>query len=281
MSPSDIDTIAIDATILGVTPNSPRQPTERESEAEIMRAHATGDFNLVRELLKRHEQRFPDPANPEPASKQTTRPMPRRSDRNDSAPPLNSITMIQTTIWDNWGTSTRPASTGNKKGDRKIPHQRFGADVEIWTCDPADILRISNLRASVSYRGTTRLIQHDDFAKAITRLLADGKIEQDYHDALVDLLAQGLPTCSYGLLRSKTQGYGRPYAPFNTIRMEVLGGVVETAAIWIGTEAITLSGWTDKTPIGNAPLTEGVLSQSRMDFTSSYPLKDWDSRNEN
>jgi hypothetical protein len=243
------------------------EPIE-EIQAEIDQAIAAGNQRMADAFIAYRDQHYP----PKPRSVPTAR------GTHSGAPLISTLTMVQGTVWDNWGVNSRPKPTGNRRGDRKIPHQRYGADIELWTVDPANIKTMFDLRNAVAYRGVTRLIQHDRFAGAIDKLVTDGMIDRDYHAYLSDLTSEGMPTCSYGLLRSKTRGAGRPYAPFNVVRMEIYGGKVELADLFIDQKRFRITGWTDTTPMKGEPLTQGVLAQARMDLSSSYPFKDWDSR---
>ena len=64
-------------------------------------------------------------------------------------PAIADITMIQTTLWDNWGSEKRPKTGGYKD---RVPMNRFGCDIEVWTDAGATIVNIADLRKKLAFR---------------------------------------------------------------------------------------------------------------------------------
>lgn len=242
--------------------------------------------NSLSELFDQEERRIdamlPDavpPLHPEPRAvavetASEASPAPKR--RPKPCPAVEDITMVQTSIWDNWGSSKRP-KTGGYKG--RVPMNRFGCDIEVWVDAGATIPNIAELRKKLAFRSRTDLIRWQDFATIPSKLVAEGKITQDYADELLALHSASVPTFCFGLFSGKgavagSKG-GGGYIPHTFVRVEMVGPVPETADLWVNGERLKITGWTDRTP-GGDPLTP--YRASRMDIEGSYGWKGWDSR---
>jgi hypothetical protein len=191
-------------------------------------------------------------------------------------PAVSDITMIQTTLWDNWGSEKRPKSGGHK--DRK-PMNRFGCDIEVWTDAGATISNIADLRKKLAFRSRTDLIRWQDFGAIPPKLVAEGKITQDYADELLGLHASSLQTFCFGLFSGRGAAPGAKggggYIPRTFMMVEMLGPIPDIAELWVNGQRLRVQGWTDKTP-GGEPLAS--YRASRMDIEGSYGWKGWDSR---
>ena len=263
----------------------PAEPDLEALYAKLSSLCEAGDLDAARAALTAYEACYgPVPDDHDPLTRTPAGDPPVRQPEPavGGLPPISAITMLQTTLWDNWGGPERPKVTGNRRGDRKPPFQRYGAEVEVWTVDPSTIRRLADLRLSVAYKATTRLILHRDLPPVLTRLVSDGKINPAYESALLGLHAASTAACSFGLFRTRTRQGGSPYAPMSFIRVEVLGGVPDYADLWSGEEGHKIVGWTSTTP-SQEPLTAGVVQQSRLDLSGEFRFlgktrQRWDSR---
>jgi len=191
-------------------------------------------------------------------------------------PAIADITMIQTTLWDNWGSDKRPKTGGYKD---RVPLNRFGCDIEVWTDAGATIVNIADLRKKLAFRSRTDLIRWQDFASIPDKLAADGKITRDYADELLALHAVSVPTQCFGLFSGKGAAKGSKsgggYIPRTFARIEMIGPMPGDGELWVDGQSLALDGWTSRTPSGD-PL--AAYRASRMDIEGSYGWKGWDSR---
>ena len=262
----------------------PPEPDLGALYAKLLAFHQAGDVDAASAVLSAYEAcHGPVPDDPDPSTTKTVEaPGAHAEPAVSGLPPISAMTMLQTTLWDNWGSPERPKPTGNRKGDRKPPFQRYGAEVEVWTVDPTVIRRLADMRLSVAYKATTRLILHRDLPPVLARLVAEGRITPAYERNLLDLRAESTGACGFGLFRTRTRQGGSPYAPRSFIRVEVLGGVPVSADLWSGGEGLRIVGWTASTP-SQEPLTAGVVRQSRLDLSGEFRFlgktrQQWDSR---
>lgn len=191
-------------------------------------------------------------------------------------PAIADITMIQATLWDNWGSEKRPKTGGYKD---RVPMNRFGCDIEVWTDAGATIVNIADLRRKLAFRSRTDLIRWQDFAPIPDKLEAEGKITRAYADELLALHAASAPTLCFGLFSGKGGGAtargGGGYIPHTFARIEMIGPVPGAGELWVGGQSLPIEGWTSRTPSGD-PL--AAYRASRMDIEGSYGWKGWDSR---
>ena len=191
-------------------------------------------------------------------------------------PAIAKVTMIQTTLWDNWGSEKRPKTGGYKD---RVPMNRFGCDIEVWTDAGATIVNIADLRKKLAFRSRTDLIRWQDFAPIPDKLEADGKITRAYADELLALHAASAPTISFGLFSGKGAAKGSKsgggYIPRTFARVEMIGPMPGAGELWVDGQSLTIDGWTSRTPSGD-PL--AAYRASRMDIEGSYGWKGWDSR---
>lgn len=227
---------------------------------------------LPHALPPRHPEECPTPAV------QAVSKAPKAPKRQPKpCPALTDITMIQTTLWDNWGSEKRPKTGGYKD---RIPMNRFGCDVEVWIDAGATISNIADLRTKMEFRSRTDLIRWQDFATVPSKLVAEKKITQVYADELLQLHSESVPTFCFGLFSGKgagpkDRGGGGGYIPHTFARVEMIGPLPGAAELWVNGQCLEIVGWTDRTP-GGDPLTS--YRASRMDIEGSYGWKGWDSR---
>lgn len=191
-------------------------------------------------------------------------------------PAIADITMIQTTLWDNWGSEKRPKTGGYKD---RVPMNRFGCDIEVWTDAGATIVNIADLRKKLAFRSRTDLIRWQDFAPIPDKLEAEGKITRAYADELLALHAVSAPTISFGLFSGKGAAKGSKsgggYIPRTFARIEMIGPMPGAGELWVDGQSLPIDGWTSRTPSGD-PL--AAYRAARMDIEGSYGWKGWDSR---
>lgn len=190
-------------------------------------------------------------------------------------PAISDITMIQTTLWDNWGSEKRPKTGGYKD---RVPMNRFGCDIEVWTDAGATIVNIADLRKRLAFRSRTDLIRWQDFAPIPDKLEADGKITRAYADELLALHAVSAPTLCFGLFSgkgAKGSKSGGGYIPHTFARIEMIGPLPGAGELWVDGRSLAIDGWTSRTPSGDHL---AAYRASRMDIEGSYGWKGWDSR---
>lgn len=262
-----------------------------EGRRRSCRAAEVANRNLLREIVDRDENEL---ASMSPAGMPPQHPAPRSSKAPQATPALfkapkssskgkpkhcpaiADITMIQTTLWDNWGSEKRPKTGGYKN---RVPMNRFGCDIEVWIDAGATIANIADLRTKLAFRSRTDLIRWQDFSGVVPKLVADGKISNGYGGELLALHAASSPTHCFGLFSGKgavkgSKG-GGGYIPHTFARIEMIGPVPGVGELWVDGQSLTLDGWTSQTPGGDALVS---YRASRMDIEGSYGWKGWDSR---
>ena len=250
-------------------PSSAAAVMSRQAMMEIVANDEAELASMLPDAMPpRHFEPFPDvPTAPE-ASTAPKRPKP--------CPAVADITMIQTTLWDNWGSEKKPKSGGYKD---RVPLNRFGCDIEVWVDAGATIVNIADLRRKLAFRSRTDLIRWQDFGAVVPKLVAAGKITEDYGAELLALHAVSVPTYCFGLFSGKGAAKGSKgggsYIPRTFARVEMIGPVPGAADIWVDGQRLKVEGWTDKTP-GGDPLSP--YRASRMDIEGSYGWNGWDSR---
>lgn len=123
-------------------PSSAAAVMSRQAMMEIVANDEAELASMLPDAMPpRHFEPFPDvPTAPE-ASTAPKRPKP--------CPAVADITMIQTTLWDNWGSEKKPKSGGYKD---RVPLNRFGCDIEVWVDAGATIVNIADLRRKLPRR---------------------------------------------------------------------------------------------------------------------------------
>lgn len=216
----------------------------------------------------KHFEPRPDVPTVQEASAAPKRPKP--------CPAVSDITMIQTTLWDNWGSEKRP-----KSGDYKnrVPLNRFGCDIEVWIDAGATIVNLADLKKKLAFRSRTDLIRWHDFGAVVPKLVAAGKVSVEYGDELLALHAVSVPTYCFGLFSGKGAAKGSKgggaYIPRTFARVEMIGPMPGAADIWVDGQRLKIEGWTDRTPGGDFL---SPYRASRMDIEGSYGWNGWDSR---
>jgi hypothetical protein len=205
------------------------------------------------------------------------------------APALADISLLQVTIWDNWLSPTRPDRTGLGRSASRIPYQRYGVDLELWTLPGDEITNIHDLGSKKAFRGSTAVFPHDVFPKGLAKLVSSGAIDPEYAEKVSTLRDADHPTVGYGLIReskakrigSTRQFIGRPYVPDTFIRLEVIGARPGLSLLYLGGEEVPLDGWSNRTAAGK-PLTDNgevaAIWQCRMNFDGLFRYGEWDSR---
>ena len=216
----------------------------------------------------RHHEHGPDVSTVHEAPAALKRPKP--------CPAIADITMIQTTLWDNWGSEKKPKSGGYKD---RVPMNRFGCDIEVWIDAGATIANLADLRKKLAFRSRTDLIRWQDFGDVVPKLVANGKVSVEYGNELLALHAVSVPTYCFGLFSGKGAAKGSKgggaYIPRTFARVEMIGPMPGAADIWVDGQRLKVEGWTDRTPGGDL-LTS--YRASRMDIEGSYGWNGWDSR---
>ena len=223
-------------------------------------------------------------ATPEPGAETSAPPTPRKAVIAPHAPPIDDVTMIEATVWDNWLGPIKPPVSR----ERKVSFSRFNLSLKIWTCDPTPINHLSALEQAVAWSGATELIDRTRFLKALPKLQSDGKISLEYHNLLQDVLADKPPSLCIGLLSangSRIKHSGKAYFENQFVLFEVMNMKVQYAKLVIGGEVLSLEAFADTLPQDKPfkprldkatakPIAQ-IVQQARIELTSKYGYVAW------
>ena len=100
-------------------------------------------------------------------------------------PEFETITAIQVSIFDNWGSNKRPNKNKREKGARK---ERFKAAIEVWTCQPPRRGKFTLSNRNRAFYGIAPLMEPSVLAKKVEELRNPRKVSipwkaRDEHDA--------------------------------------------------------------------------------------------------
>lgn len=243
-----------------------------EIQAEIDAAIAAGNERAVAAFTAYRDQHYPTkPVSQRPARAITAKAKPL------SCPPLDTLTMIQVTLWDNWLAEKKPAKP--LPNQRRVATYRYKLSLDAWTKPGSEIT--GDMRHHVAWRGSSLMIPRDRFASTPQRLLEAGSIEADYADELECSLADALPTLRYGMVtgHGAVVPMGGGYVDRNFFMLDLEGGFPSYCRFHVNGDILKLDSWSNQTPSGADFANPHVKWQCRLDFTNSFGLSIWDSRN--
>ena len=198
---------------------------------------------------------------------------PKRKVQSDPAPHISDWTMMEATIWDNWnGATTKPKPI---VGKRIKPHP-YGLELCLWTQDPILVTDFS--QDNKAWKGNTVLYPHANIQVVIQNLLLKESIDQEYFDALMEVITNSTPTCNFGLFSGKgglrRQAKSGAYIPHQFVRVEHVNGVPTYCSIHIDGKVLTVQPhWVKTNMVGSLP--QNAVSQNRKDFVGNFGLSGW------
>lgn len=198
---------------------------------------------------------------------------PKRKVLSDPAPQISDWTMMEATIWDNWnGATTKPKPVA---GRRIKPHP-YGLELCLWTQEPILVTDFS--QENKAWKGNTVLYPHANIQIIIQRLLLNESIDQEYFDALMEVISNSTPTCNFGLFSGKgglrKQAKSGAYIPHQFVRVEHVNGVPTYCSIHIDGKVLTVQPhWVKTNMVGLLP--QNAVSQNRKDFVGNFGLSNW------